>query len=131
MIEDHGHFDSCARTVRRNQNLLPNQCSCEIVYLESYMWNGLDRLGIGCVWIESHPFNATWTASKSRHVNMQAGHVNLIGARGLSGDPNVVVTPAIPRNCGWRFVVLSQIFMHTGTSFLTQNGTIVRPSPRS
>ena len=120
MIEDHGHFDSRARTVRRNQNLLPNQCSCKIVYLESYMRNGLDRLGIGCIWIKSHPLNAKWTGLKSRHVNMQVGHVNLIGTRGLSGNTNVVITPAIPRNCSWGFVVLSQIFMHTGISFLTQ-----------
>src|SRR5271169_2534887 len=120
MIEDHGHFDSRARTVRRNQNLLPNQCGCKIVYLESYMRNGLDRLGIGCIWIKSHPLYSTWTGLKSRHVDMQSGHVSLIGTRGLSGNTNVVITPAIPRNCRWGFVVLSQIFMQTGISFLTQ-----------
>jgi len=70
MIEDHGHLHTRARTVRWNQNLLPNQCMCKIVYLESYMRNGLDRLGIGRIGIESHPLYAKWTGLKSRDMNM-------------------------------------------------------------
>ena len=37
--------------------------------------------------------------------------MNLIGARSLSRNSNVVITPAIPRNCSWGFVSLSQILM--------------------
>ena len=48
----------------------PNQCVYKIVYLESYMRNGLDRLGIGRIWIESHPLYAKWTGLKSRDMNM-------------------------------------------------------------
>jgi len=70
MIEDHGHLYTRARTVRWNQNLLPNQCMGKIVYLESYMRNGLDRLGIGRIWIESHPLYAKWTGLKSRDMNI-------------------------------------------------------------
>jgi len=81
------------------------------------MRNGLDRLGVRRIWIKSHPLNATGTGSKSRHVNMQMGHVNLIRSRGLSGNSNVVITPAIPRNCSWGFVVLSQILIQTEISF--------------
>jgi len=120
MIEDHGHADSCARTVRWNQNLLPNQSSCEIIYLEGYMRNGLDRLGVRRIRIKSHPLNAAWTGSKSRHVNTKMGHVNLIGMRDLSGNSNVVITPAIPRNYNWGLVVLSQIFIQTASSFRTK-----------
>ncbi len=43
--------------------------------------------------------------------------MNLIGTRGLSGNTDVVVAPAIPRNYSWGFVVLSQIFMQTGPPF--------------
>src|SRR5215469_7025581 len=111
MIEDHGYSDSCARTVRWNQNLLPSQCNCKIVYLESYMGNSLDCLGIRRIWVKSHPFNAKWTGLKTRNVNVEAGHVNLIRVRNLSGNSNVVITPAIPRNCSWGFVVLSQMLM--------------------
>ena len=115
MIEDHGHCETFARRVRWNQNLLPNQCSCKIVYLESYMRNGLDRLGIRRVRVKSHPLNATWTGSKTRNVNVQVGHVNLIRARSLRGNSDVVITPAMPRNGSWGFVVLSQILRQAPT----------------
>jgi len=107
MIEDHGDSESRTRTVRWNQNLLPNQCSCKIVHLESYMRNGLDRLGIRRIGIKPHPLNAEWTGSKSRYVNMEVRHVNLVRARDFSGNSNVVISPAILRNCSWGFVVPS------------------------
>jgi len=116
MIEDHGHLNSCARTVWWNQNLLPNQRSRKIVYFESYMRNGLDRLAIRRIGVKSHPLNAARTGFKSRNVNVQARHVNLIRARRLRGNSNVVITPAIPRDCSRGFVALSQMLMQTGTS---------------
>ena len=117
MIEDHGHDDPRARTIRWNQNLPPNQCGSEVVNFESHMRNSLDRLGIRRTGIKSHPLNAERTGLKSRYVNVEAGHVNLVGTRDLSGNSNVVIVPAMPSNCGWRFVVLSQILMQTGISF--------------
>ena len=116
MIEDHGHFESRARTVRWNQNLLPDQRSFQVVYLESYMRDGLDRLGIGCVRIKPHPLNATWTGSKTRNVNVEVGHMNLIRARSLRRNSDVVIAPALLRNGSWGFVVLSQILRQTAIS---------------
>jgi hypothetical protein len=71
------------------------------------MWDGLDRLGIGRIWIESHPLNPEGAGLKSRHVYMKVGHVNLIRTRGLRRNSNVMIAPAIPRDRVWRFVVLS------------------------
>ena len=107
MIEDHSHVDTGAWAVRWNQNLLPNQCTCKIINFERYMWDGLDRLGIGRIWIESHPLNPEGAGLKSRHVYMKVGHVNLIRTRGLRRNSNVMIAPAIPRDRVWRFVVLS------------------------
>jgi hypothetical protein len=73
------------------------------------MRKGLDRFGIRRIRVKSHPLNATWTSPKTRNVNVQVRHVNLIRAHSLRGNSNVVITPAMPRNCRWRFVVLSQI----------------------
>ena len=101
MIEDHGNFDSRTRTVRWNQNLLPNHRICKIVYLEGYMRNGLDRLGIRCIGIKPHPLNTEWTGLKSRHVNVEVRHVNLVRTRDLSRNSNVVIAPAMPSNCSW------------------------------
>ena len=120
VIEDHGHLDSSARTVRRNQDLLPSQCSRKIIYLESYMRNGLDHLWVRCAWIKSHPLHTIWTGSKTRNVNMQVGYVNLIGARSLSGNSNVVIAPAISADRRGGFVVLPQIFIQTGIPFRTK-----------
>jgi len=117
MIEDHGDLEPRARTIRRNQNLPPNECGCKVVHFESDMRNGLDRLGIRRIGIESHPLDAEWTGSKSRYVNVEAGNVNLVRTRDLSGNSDVVIAPAVPRNRGWRFVVLPQMLMHTGISF--------------
>ncbi len=107
MIEDHRHFDSRARTVQWNQNLLPDQRIFKIVYLEGYMRNGLDRLGIRCISIKPHPLHTAWTRSKSCHVNVQMRHVNLVRTRDLRGNSNVVIAPAMPGNGRWRFVALS------------------------
>ena len=109
MIEDHGYPDPRAGAVRWNQNLLSNQCGGKIVDLESYMRNGLDRLGIGRIPVKSHPLNATWTGSKTSDVNVQVGYVNFIRTRSLSGNSKVVIAPAILRGCCRRFVVLSHI----------------------
>jgi len=76
------------------------------------MRNGLHHLGIGRIRVKSRPLNAKWTGFKTRNVNVEPGHVNLIRARCLSGNSNVVITPAIPRNCRRGFVTLSQIPMH-------------------
>ena len=118
MVEDHGHSETGARAVGWNQNLLPKQCVRKIVNLEGYVRNGLDRLGVGGIGVESHPLNAKGTGSESRHVNMKVGYVNLIRTRSLGGDSNVVITPAILGDRGWRFVVLPQMFLHSGISFV-------------
>ena len=116
MIEDHGNFESRARTVRWNQNLLPNQSIGKIVHLEGYMRNGLDRLGIWRAGIKAHPFDAEWAGSKSRDVNVEARHVNLVRARDLSGNSNVVKAPAMLGNYSRGFVVFSQMVTQSGIS---------------
>ena len=126
MIEDHRNFHSSARTVWRNQNLAPNQRICKIVYLEGYMRNGLDRLGIRCIGIKPHPLNTEWAGLKSRHVNVEARHVKLVRTRHLSWNSNVVIAPAMPGNCSWGFVVVSQILMQIRISLWFRSGTIVR-----
>ena len=114
MIKDHGYHYSCARTVRRDQNLLPDQRSLKIVHLEGYVRNCLDHLGVQRIRIEPHPLNAARASFKSRDVNAKVGHVNLILTRGLRRDANVVIPPAILGNCGWRLVVLSQVVVQWG-----------------
>jgi Glu-tRNA(Gln) amidotransferase subunit E-like FAD-binding protein len=107
MIEDHCYFDADAGAVRWNQNLLPNQCACKIVYFERHVWYRLDRLGIRRICIESHPLNPKGASSKSRHMYTKVRQVNLIRTSGLRGNSNVMIAPAIRCNRGWRFVVLS------------------------
>jgi hypothetical protein len=81
------------------------------------MRNGLHYFGIGRVWIKSHPLNAKWTRSKTRNVDVQVGHVNLIRTRGLGGYSNVVIAPAFLRDRSRGFAVLPQISRQTGASF--------------
>jgi len=116
MIEDHGHSEPRARTIRWNQNLPPHQCGCKVVNFEGHMRNRLDRLGVRRTGIKSHPLDAERTGLKSRYVNVQAGHVNLVRTRDLRGNSNVVKSPAMPGYRSWRFVVLSQILIQTGIS---------------
>jgi len=117
MIEDHGYLEPRARTIRWNQNLPPNECGCKVIHFESDMRNGLDRLGIRRIGIKPHPLHAEGTGFKSRYVNVEAGHVNLVRTRDLRGDSHVVIAPALPGDGGWRFVRLSQILMQSGISF--------------
>jgi len=50
-------------------------------------------------------------------VNAETGHVNLVGARDLGGNTDVMKAPAVAGNRGGRFVVLSQMLMQSGISF--------------
>ena len=124
MVEDHGNFEPRDRTIGWNQNFLPNQRGGKIVHLERDMSNRLYDFGIRRIWVKSHPLNATRTGSKSRYADEQVGYVNLVGTRGLSGNSNVVVAPAILRDCSRGLVILPQISGQTGTSI---NGSILEP----
>jgi len=88
------------------------------------MRNSLHHLGIGRVWIKSHPLNAARTGFKSSYMNMKAGYMNLIRTWCLSGNPNVVIAPAVPRGRSRGFVALPRISRQTEASC---NGSILEP----
>src|SRR5579862_6003077 len=112
MIENHGNFDSRARTVRWNKNLLPNQCCCQVIYLKCHMRNSLHHLGIRRVWIKSHPLDAAWTSFKSGHMNMETRYMSLARTWRLSGNHDMVISPAVPCGRSRRFVALSRMPSH-------------------
>lgn len=108
MIENHGHANAFAGTVRRDQNFLPFECALEVVHFESHMRDGLDDFRLGRIRIEPHPLNAAWAGFITGNVNEQPGNVYLVGTRCLGGNADMVITPAVSSNGGRRVIALAR-----------------------
>jgi hypothetical protein len=95
VLDDEGNAHAIGRTVRLDDDLLPNESFVEIVNLEGNVRDCSDQIGNLASFLKPHPFNTKTTRFKTADVDLESLKVLLSRMRSRRGYSEMMIPPSM------------------------------------